>query len=96
MSKQVNQTLEQLSQKGWSGYKTVTAYFVNYRVNAANQFEYDIVFHGVATEEKKNDYYSKYEWTIQRIVNEEIQFHSNGTTSENGKVISIYGTLGMV
>lgn len=53
MSKQVNQTLEQLSQKGWSGYKTVTAYFVNYRVNAANQFEYDIVFHGVATEEKE-------------------------------------------
>ena len=63
MSKQVNQTLEQLSQTGWSGYKTVTAYFVNYRVND-RRFEYDIVFHGVATEEKKNNDYSKYECTI--------------------------------
>ncbi|MGR5997185.1 hypothetical protein ACT7DF_14180 [Bacillus cereus] len=67
MSKQVNQTLEQLSQKGWSGYKTVTAYFINYRVNAANQFEYDIVFSWCCNRGKeKNNYYSKYEWTIQR------------------------------
>ncbi len=54
MSKQVNQVLEQLSQNEWSGYKTVTAYFVNYRVNAANQFEYDLVFHGIATDKGEN------------------------------------------
>ncbi|MBG9522811.1 collagenase ColA, partial [Bacillus thuringiensis] len=89
MSKQVNQTLEQLSQKGWSGYKTVTAYFVNYRVNAANQFEYDIVFHGVATEEKeKTTTIVNMNGPYSGIVNEEIQFHSDGTKSENGKVIS--------
>ena len=28
------------------------------------------------------------------IVNEEIQFHSNGTTSENGKVISYLWNFG--
>ncbi|MED2584775.1 collagenase, partial [Bacillus thuringiensis] len=95
MSKQVNQTLEQLSQKGWSGYKTVTAYFVNYRVNAANQFEYDIVFHGVATEEKeKKTTIVNMNGPYSGIVNEEIQFHSDGTTSENGKVISYLWNFG--
>lgn len=95
MSKQVNQTLEQLSQKGWSGYKTVTAYFVNYRVNAANQFEYDIVFHGVATEEKeKTTTTVNMNGPYSGIVNEEIQFHSDGTKSENGKVISYLWNFG--
>ncbi|MFV5915466.1 PKD domain-containing protein, partial [Bacillus cereus] len=95
MSKQVNRTLEQLSQKGWSGYKTVTAYFVNYRVNAANQFEYDIVFHGVATEEKeKTNTILNMNGPYSGIVNEEIQFHSDGTKSENGKVISYLWNFG--
>ncbi|MGG0762939.1 collagenase ColA [Bacillus paramycoides] len=95
MSKQVNQTLEQLSQKGWSGYKTVTAYFVNYRVNAANQFEYDIVFHGVATEEKeKTTTIVNMNGPYSGIVNEEIQFHSDGTESENGKINSYLWNFG--
>lgn len=95
MSKQVNQTLEQLSQKGWSGYKTVTAYFVNYRVNAANQFEYDIVFHGVATEEKeKTTTIVNMNGPYSGIVNEEIQFHSDGTESKNGKIISYLWNFG--
>lgn len=95
MSKQVNQTLEQLSQKGWSGYKTVTAYFVNYRVNAANQFEYDIVFHGVVTEEKeKTTTIVNMNGPYSGIVNEEIQFHSDGTESKNGKIISYLWNFG--
>ncbi|MDA1762046.1 collagenase ColA [Bacillus cereus] len=95
MGKQVNQTLEQLSQNGWSGYKTVTAYFVNYRVNAANQFEYDIVFHGVATEEKeKTTTIVNMNGPYSGIVNEEIHFHSDGTTSENGKIISYLWNFG--
>ncbi|MGE7887274.1 collagenase ColA [Bacillus cereus] len=95
MGKQVNQTLEQLSQNGWSGYKTVTAYFVNYRVNAANQFEYDIVFHGVATEEKeKSTTVVNMNGPYSGIVNEEIQFHNDGTESENGKIISYLWNFG--
>ncbi|MBJ8053564.1 collagenase [Bacillus cereus] len=50
MNQATNEMLKQLSQKEWSGYKTLTAYFVNYRVNAAGQFEYDVVFNGVNTE----------------------------------------------
>ncbi|PQZ46624.1 MULTISPECIES: collagenase ColA [Bacillus] len=50
MNQATNEMLKQLSEKEWSGYKTLTAYFVNYRVNAAGQFEYDVVFNGVNTE----------------------------------------------
>ncbi|MEH7460061.1 collagenase ColA [Bacillus sp. JJ1127] len=51
MNQATNDMLKHLSEKEWSGYKTLTAYFVNYRVNAAGQFEYDVVFSGVNTEE---------------------------------------------
>ncbi|QWI73015.1 collagenase (plasmid) [Bacillus mycoides] len=51
MNQGINEMLKHLSQKEWSGYKTLTAYFTNYRVNGAGQFEYDIVFSGVNTEE---------------------------------------------
>ncbi|WP_439711239.1 hypothetical protein [Bacillus wiedmannii] len=40
--------LEQLLTKPWNGYKTMTAYFTNYRVNTNNQIECEIVFQGIA------------------------------------------------
>ncbi|PFN09203.1 collagenase ColA [Bacillus cereus] len=51
MNQATNDMLKHLSEKEWSGYKTLTAYFVNHRFNAAGQFEYDVVFSGVNTEE---------------------------------------------
>ncbi|HEK9101025.1 collagenase ColA [Bacillus pfraonensis] len=95
MSKQMNQVLEQLSQKEWSGYKTVTAYFVNHRVNAANQFEYDIVFHGVATDEEEiSTTKVNINGPYQGKVNEKIQFHSDGTESTDGKINSYLWDFG--
>ncbi|HDX9580690.1 TPA: collagenase, partial [Bacillus pseudomycoides] len=89
MSKQVNEALEKLSQKEWSGYKTVTAYFVNYRVNNENQFQYDIVFHGIATDEgesqgtivRRKDSYSG-------EANNAIQFKSDSSKVEDRKIVS--------
>ncbi|PEE04066.1 collagenase ColA [Bacillus pseudomycoides] len=95
MSKQVNEALEKLSQKGWSGYKTVTAYFVNYRVNNENQFEYDIVFHGIATDEgasqgtiirRKDSYYGE--------ENNAIQFKSDSSKAEDRKIVSYLWDFG--
>ncbi|PGT56936.1 collagenase [Bacillus cereus] len=40
--------LKQLATKSWNGYKTVTAYFINYRVNTNNQIECDVVLQGIA------------------------------------------------
>ncbi|TCP67062.1 collagenase [Baia soyae] len=49
MNQRVDQVLVDLNNQSWSGYKTVTAYFVNYRVNN-NKAEFDVVFHGVLTD----------------------------------------------
>ena len=95
MSEQVNQVLDQLSQKEWSGYKTVTAYFVNYRVNAANQFEYDIVFHGITTDE--GDHQApivKINGPYAGIKNEEIQFKSDGSKDNDGEIVSYLWDFG--
>ncbi|WP_429794385.1 collagenase [Bacillus toyonensis] len=95
MSKQVNEVLEKLSQKGWSGYQTVTAYFVNYRVNNENQFQYDIVFHGIATDEganegmivkRKDSYYGE--------ANNAIEFKSDSSKAEDRKIISYLWDFG--
>ncbi|MDC2863710.1 collagenase ColA [Bacillus sp. BP-3] len=95
MSKQINQSLEQLAQKEWSGYKTVTAYFVNYRVNAKNQFEYDVVFHGVATgEEEKQTIKVNMNGPYNETLNEKVQFHSDGTESTGGKIVSYLWDFG--
>ncbi|MED0987740.1 collagenase [Bacillus paramycoides] len=95
MNKQVNEALEKLSQKEWSGYKTVTAYFVNYRVNNENQFQYDIVFHGIATDEganegmivKRNEPYYGEE-------NSTIQFKSDSSKAEGRKIVSYLWDFG--
>ncbi|PFW88963.1 collagenase [Bacillus toyonensis] len=88
MSKQINQSLEQLAQKEWSGYKTVTAYFVNYRVNENNQFEYDAVFHGVATgEEEKQAIKVNMNGPYNEILNEKVEFHSDGTECTDIKIV---------
>ncbi|SFW97704.1 microbial collagenase [Thermoactinomyces sp. DSM 45891] len=50
MNQRVDQVLVDLNNQSWSGYKTVTTYFVNYRVNNKNQAEFDVVFHGVLTD----------------------------------------------
>lgn len=50
MSKYTNDVLKQFNNASWSGYKTLTAYFVNRRVNSNNQFVYDVVFHGIVTD----------------------------------------------
>ncbi|HDX9591074.1 TPA: collagenase ColA [Bacillus pseudomycoides] len=95
MSKKINQFLEQLTQKEWSGYKTVTAYFVNYRVNANNQFEYDVVFHGVATgEEEKQTIKVNMNGPYNEMLNEKVEFHSDGTESTGRKIVSYLWDFG--
>lgn len=47
MDKKANSMLNQIAENNnWEGYKTLTCYFKNYRVNSSNNVEYDIEFHG--------------------------------------------------
>jgi microbial collagenase len=95
MSKKVNEALEQLATKEWSGYKTVTAYFVNYRVNSSNQFEYDVVFHGVAKDDKENKApIVNINGPYNGLVKEGIPFKSDGSNDEDGKIVSYLWDFG--
>ncbi|MGG5461066.1 collagenase [Clostridium sp. B9] len=47
MNKKLDGILKELAKKDWDGYGTVTAYFVNHRVNQDGNYEYDVVFHGI-------------------------------------------------
>lgn len=46
MNKLTDGFLQALSDKPWNGYKTLTAYFTNYRVNDEGNFVYDVVYNG--------------------------------------------------
>ncbi|WP_260612307.1 collagenase [Paenibacillus popilliae] len=46
MNKLTDGFLHTLTDKPWNGFKTVTAYFTNYRVNKEGNFEYEVVFYG--------------------------------------------------
>ncbi|PGS82767.1 collagenase [Bacillus thuringiensis] len=95
MSKRVNESLEQLAQKEWSGYKTVTAYFVNYRVNSSNEFEYDVVFHGIAKDDGENKAPTvNVNGPYNGVVKEGIQFKSDGSNDEDGKIVSYLWEFG--
>lgn len=50
MNQRVDQILNRLNEETWIGYQTITAYFVNYRVNRNGQAVYDVVFHGILTD----------------------------------------------
>ena len=47
MNNIVHDILEKLDNYSWTGYKTVTAYFVNHRVDENNNMVFDMVFHGI-------------------------------------------------
>lgn len=46
MNRLTDDLLLKLTDHPWDGYKTVTAYFTNYRVDGNGRFVYDLVFHG--------------------------------------------------
>src|SRR3712207_3544351 len=51
MNSKANEFLKTLDNYNWSGYKTLTCYFVNHRVNNEGQVEYDVVFHGILNDD---------------------------------------------
>ncbi|KEH99327.1 collagenase [Clostridium botulinum C/D str. BKT12695] len=88
MNNLCNKFLNDLEKINWSGYKTLTCYFVNPRVNKLGNLEYDIVFHGILKDEvhvidnKKNNG-SSFEDAIGPIKSNNIL----GSLKENNKQI---------
>ena len=73
MNDKLNKILLELNNKGWSGYKTITAYFTNYRVENG-RYVYDIKFHGLLTDKIKNN---------NPEVQEPIEVNSNIQNNDN-------------
>nr|BAA86030.1 class1 collagenase [Hathewaya histolytica] len=92
MSKKLDGTLESLAKNSWSGYKTLTAYFTNYRVTSDNKVQYDVVFHGVLTD---NADISNNKAPIAKVtgpstgaVGRNIEFSGKDSKDEDGKIVS--------
>ena len=52
MNKKVNEILSALSKESWNGYKTITAYFTNYKVKDG-KYTFDVSFHGILNDKNK-------------------------------------------
>lgn len=89
MNNKVNESLEKLNKLEWGGYKTVTAYFSNPKVNSYNQVEYNVVFHGLLAHNKNfNEAPTiKLDFPKEGNANEKINFSSEGS-SDDGKIVS--------
>lgn len=92
MNEKLNEVLKELSNKEWDGYKTLTAYFTNYRVNNDGNYEYDVVIHGVLTDEIKNHDES----TVDKNQNKEeekqqekVEEKENSTVEQKDKTINL-------
>lgn len=59
MNSKLDNILKELSKKDWNGYKTVTAYFVNHRVDGNGNYLYDVVFHGINTDSNTDVHVNK-------------------------------------
>ncbi|MBE1556680.1 collagenase [Sporosarcina limicola] len=96
MDVKINEILTRLDQKEWTGYKTVTGYFTNYRVNAAGQFVYDVAFHGVNTDDGNVNKapVAVINGPETGKINEAIPFTSEGSADVDGQIVSYKWAFG--
>ncbi|WP_051540187.1 collagenase [Clostridium ihumii] len=91
MNNKANEFIERLEDKSWSGYETVNCYFVNYRVNKNNNYEYDVVFTGLNKGNKIDNENSapnaKIEATNYGKVGETINFIGEKSNDVDGKIV---------
>ncbi len=61
-------------------------------MNSSNEFEYDVVFHGIAKDDGENKAPTvNINGPYSGLVKEGIQFKSDGSNDEDGKLFFIYG-----
>ncbi|MFS1515848.1 collagenase [Bacillus sp. SCS-151] len=86
----VNDVLGSLDTR-WSGYRTVTAYFVNHRVNSSGNYEFDVVFHGLlpggaVIGTPPTAFLESPSSPVN--VNETVQFYGDRSSDSDGTIIS--------
>lgn len=54
MNNIVDSNLKTLENYNWSGYKTLTCYFTNYRLDSNYNYQFDVIFHGFLPNQNNN------------------------------------------
>ncbi|AIG26517.1 PKD domain-containing protein [Brevibacillus laterosporus] len=97
MNQVTDDFLKELSKKSWNGYRTATAYFVNYKITKDGRFSYDVVFHGKLP---KGSYSGNLAPVVEingpytGVVAESVSFSSKGTRDKDGKIMSYQWDFG--
>ena len=99
MNSKLNDILKELNKKSWNGYKTVTAYFVNHRVDDSGNYVYDISFHGMNVDKNTDVKLNK---EPKAIINsnssvtegDEISFDGRDSKDEDGSIDSFEWDFG--
>lgn len=92
MNAKIDAALKELDNKGWSGYKTVTAYFTDYKVDKDGNYTFNIHFHGLLTDKINSKPENKLPVAkIEASKNEvntleEVQFNGKKSSDEDGKI----------
>ncbi|MBU3132632.1 collagenase [Clostridium gasigenes] len=98
MNKNLNEILNTLDGYSWSGYKTVTAYMVNYNVDRNSNVTWELVFNGIlkegVTEEPSEKPVVNISVPDKVYKNKEIKFTSNVTLDNNNKIIEYLWDFG--
>lgn len=84
MNNFVNECLNELDALEWQGYKTFTAYFVDYRVNSNNRYEFELVFTGVFPKRVTGPRNPKAKIEINK---KEVRFIGENSLDENGCIV---------
>ncbi|MDN9011655.1 collagenase [Brevibacillus laterosporus] len=97
MNQATDDFLNKLSKKSWNGYRTLTAYFVNYKVTKDGRFSYDVVFHGKLPEGSDSGNLAPVvviNGPYTGAVGESVSFSSKGTRDKDGKIMSYQWDFG--
>ncbi|AWZ47990.1 hypothetical protein C3495_03800 [Clostridiaceae bacterium 14S0207] len=99
MNKKANEILRTLENKGWSGYKTVTCYFTDYKV-VNGKYQFNLVFKGLLNDltsikEDNKKPIAKINISKNNVkLNEDIQFNGDESTDADGNIVSYLWDFG--
>ena len=97
MNDLIDKFLIQLSNDSWSGYKTLTAYFTDYRLDDNNNFVFDVTFTGIAPWDTTVENLlpvANINGPYEGIEGGNIMFSSAGSNDQDGTIVSYLWTFG--
>lgn len=96
MNSSLDNTLKELAKRNWLGYKTLTAYFKNHKVDSNGNYQYEVVIHGILNTDPNSK--SEQDFDLSPVANivsktrnyagETIEFNGSNSKDPDGKIVS--------